>query len=89
MSQTTNPHQAILFLKEPAMLSPIEKKILQELRAITKNPKLKESDLLEWSSSEETVKASLEPSDLYIYCPGIGVHCAIPKISNKNPNVTQ
>lgn len=63
-------------------VSPIEKQIVAELRAITQNKKLKASDVMEWSNSYETVMKKIQPeAEIYIEVKALGMtwHCAVLK----------
>lgn len=57
----------------------LERVIINELRTLVKNPKLRLKDLLEWSTSEGAVDNNLQGGEVKVHLPGIGVWCAIAK----------
>lgn len=62
----------------------IEKKIIQGLRVILNNRKLKADDLQEWSSNKEAIEENIQnDKEVYVYVPTIGVHCAVLKTADK------
>lgn len=63
----------------------LERAIVSGLRLEVKNPKLTINQVLEWSTSEEQVKKNLQPTDVMVELPGLGVFCAILKSVDKRP----
>lgn len=60
-------------------LLPIEREILAELRHITGRKKLKEKDLLEWSTDQSILAGNLRDGEVMVHCPLSQVWAAIPK----------
>jgi len=64
-------------------MASLEKLIVSELRIITKNPKIKKKDMLEWSTSEEVVRGNLQDGEIVITIPDLVVWVAIKKELDK------
>ena len=58
----------------------LEREILAELKRITGRKDLRMKDLLEWSSAP--IK-KLEPGEVQVAVPSLGVYCAIPEPKQK------
>jgi len=57
----------------------IDRKILNELKVVARNPKIKNKDIMEWSTSEETVRKNLREDEDYYNLKSLGVHVAVKK----------
>lgn len=54
-------------------MATLERAILAELREVAKNPKIKQKDIMEWSTSE--VKA--QQGETLFFLPVLHVYCAV------------
>lgn len=61
---------------------PIERMIVDSLRFRFNNPKIKVDDILEWSTSEETVDKNLREGEIKL--PLCGVFVAVKKELDKS-----
>ena len=58
----------------------LESAVLKELRIVAKNNKIRLKDIMEWSTSEETVKENLRPNEEKLFhLPELKVWCAVKK----------
>ena len=55
----------------------LEKAILAEIIEVTGRRKLKLKDLMEWSTSKDTVYKNVRETETVIHCPKIGCWAAI------------
>lgn len=60
-------------------LSPLEREILAQLKVIVKNSKLREKDLLEWSTGG--IKA--QEGEVLVRLPSLSINVCIPKNQDK------
>ena len=58
-------------------LASLEREILYCLRIITKTPKLRNKDIMEWCTSEEPVRKNATPGETIVFCPQLGIWAAI------------
>lgn len=63
-------------------LRSLESSVCLELRRITKRPKLRVKDIMEWSTSEAIVRRNATESEEVHHCPLNGVWAAIEKKPN-------
>jgi len=59
-------------------LDGFERRVLAELRRVTGRKKLREKDLLEWSSSQAKVADGLRAGEVMVELPNLAVFAAIP-----------
>lgn len=58
-------------------LSTIDRKILNETRNVAKNQKIRNKDIMEWSTSEEMVKKNLVSGETHFNLKNLGIHVAV------------
>ena len=59
-------------------LQTLEREILKELKIVANNPKLRNKDIMEWS----TTPVEAHDGETLYHLPKLGIHCAV-KISDK------
>ena len=69
-------------------LRSLESSVCLELRRITKRPKLRVKDIMEWSTSEAIVRRNATESEEVHHCPLNGVWAAIEKKPNTKDQAT-
>lgn len=63
-----------------------EREMRDWCRIELKNPKLKDDDIQEWSTSKDAVLKSLLPGkEVFVEVPALGVYCAVLKTADKRP----
>ena len=55
----------------------LEREILNDLKMVSGNKKLRHKDIMEWSTSEEIVKKKLQADEKYYHLPKLGIHVAV------------
>jgi hypothetical protein len=58
-------------------MATLERAILASAKTLLKNPKLKMSDIMEWSTSEEQVRGNLATGEKCYFVPDPGVCIAV------------
>lgn len=70
-------------------LLPIERQILNAARLLLCNRKLREKDLLEWSTSKAVVKKGLRDGEIMIEFAADGLYAAFPAAADKRETATE
>ncbi len=66
-------------------MDPLEKAIVQRLRLLLHNNKVKIDDVPEWSTDEKVVDGNLQHAEVKVSLPDLGVFCAVKKTVDKRP----
>lgn len=69
--------------KEP--MDPLEKTIVQRLRLLLHNNKVRIEDVPEWSTDEKVINDNLQHVEVKVPLPDLGVFCAVKKSVDKRP----
>jgi len=58
-------------------MNKMDRAILDELKTVSGNKKIRNKDIMEWSTSEEVVKKKLQEGEKYYHLPSLGIHVAV------------
>jgi hypothetical protein len=61
----------------------LERQIVQAARTVLENPKLKLSEVREWSTDAQTVRENLNHDELLLHLPDPGVWIAVPSTADR------
>lgn len=57
----------------------LEREILKELRLVTKRPKLKSSEFLEWCLTKEAIEENVQDGEELVECPALQCWCIVKR----------
>lgn len=69
----------------------LEKEVFKAVKAAVNNPRMKQTDLLEWSSDKATVTKNLRDDEVYVTVEALDMtwHCAVLKSADKRVKATK